>query len=33
MILKKEIEKIALHENVSRTTVDKDWVLGIRSFH
>ena len=28
MILKKEIEKIALHENVSRSTVDKDWVLG-----
>ena len=28
MILKKEIEKIALQENVSRSTVDKDWVLG-----
>src|ERR1700748_2556488 len=28
MILKKEIEKIALHENVSRSTRDKDWVLG-----
>jgi predicted nucleotidyltransferase component of viral defense system len=28
MILKKEIEKIALQENVSRSKVDKDWVLG-----
>jgi predicted nucleotidyltransferase component of viral defense system len=28
MILKKEIERIALQENVSRSTVDKDWVLG-----
>jgi predicted nucleotidyltransferase component of viral defense system len=28
MILKKEIEKIALQEKVSRGTVDKDWVLG-----
>jgi len=28
MILKREIEKIAMQENVSRGTVDKDWVLG-----
>jgi len=28
MILKKEIEKIVLQENVFRSTVGKDWVLG-----
>jgi len=28
MILKKKIDKIALQVNVSRFTVDKDWVLG-----
>ncbi|WP_149524273.1 nucleotidyl transferase AbiEii/AbiGii toxin family protein [Sphingobacterium hotanense] len=28
MILKKEIEKKALEHEVSRNTIDKDWVLG-----
>ncbi len=28
MILKKEIEKKAIEHNVSRNTIDKDWVLG-----
>lgn len=28
MILKREIEKKALENNVSRSTIDKDWVLG-----
>lgn len=28
MILKKEIEKKALEHEVSRSTIDKDWVLG-----
>ncbi|WP_286834824.1 nucleotidyl transferase AbiEii/AbiGii toxin family protein [Sphingobacterium sp. UBA7038] len=28
MILKKEIEKKALEHDVSRSTIDKDWVLG-----
>jgi predicted nucleotidyltransferase component of viral defense system len=27
MILKREIEKIAEHEGVAKTTIDKDWVL------
>lgn len=28
MILKKEIENIALQKGISRSTIDKDWVLG-----
>lgn len=28
MILRKEIERVALQKNVARSTIDKDWVLG-----
>ena len=28
MILRKEIEKLALRKKVTRSTIDKDWVLG-----